>query len=356
MPYAAKINILAEYQQQLVGHWENRPFGTDEHGHEVGGEDNPLSYNIMPLPQDSDPDGYILKNFKYTERLKFNNDNDSKTLAIAAEAPNRGGLVAQNARAIFYEQQVRFAEGPAKGDVVHVENGMWLWLPRFIQKDGPYPPDIDSDPVVDSLNQPASLNIAKQIAVPHGNSILALGYYDTVSEDKGKGVCKRNPIIHGRPAVPDAAFPYPFPEDARHIEGSHPPVVSKLNVDDRYGTERSSDSDYQNPHPELTQCPNKPLQEAVAIIKPEYYMHWRVTTEPMTYGKGCVVNIPFEERVSDVTDYFADYWLMFKGKKKYLAYTQTILMTLTIKTDDDDAEGVKYTFPHVTCNTLTFDK
>ncbi|MDX1802109.1 MAG: heme-binding protein [Marinobacter sp.] len=360
MPYAAKIGHLAEFQQELVGEWENQTLGKDSNGKSVGGEDNPLSYNIMPLPQVWDDDGYILKNFTYTERLKFNDDNDKNTLAIAAEAPNRGGLVTQNCRAVFYEQQVRFAEGPAKGNVVHVENGMWLWLPRFVQQDGPYPDDIDKEAVTDALSQPADMSIAKQIAVPHGNSILAIGRFDTVPDPKGKGTspCQSTPRIKGAPVIPDAPFPYPLPEDAIDNAAPSPSLISALNVDERYTTLRDSLSDFQNPHPDLTQCPNRPLQEAVALIKPDFYMHWQVNTQPFPNDRlgGIVTNIPFQERVSDVTDYAADYWLLYKGKKKYLAYTQTILMAMTIRKKGclQDDPGKRYIFPHVTCNTVTF--
>lgn len=347
MPYATNIRKLAEFQRQLVGRWENRPFGKDAHGRPVGGEDNPLSYNIMPLPQVWDPDGYILKNFKYYERLKFNDDNVKETLAIAAEAPNRGGLVSQNVRALFYEQQVKFAEGPAKGDVVHVENGAWLWLPRFVQQDGPYPADIDKEPVTDALSQPANLSVAKQIAVPHGNSILALGSFETTSVAKGGSACEKNALIPGSPSIPDAPFPYPMPATAVANTAPSPSLISNLNVDERYTTQTNSPGDFQNPHPDLTQCPNKQLQQAVAIISPESYMHWHVTTEPQSNVRGHVIDIPFEQRVSDVTDYWADYWLLFKGKEKYLAYTQTIIMLLTIK-------DKKYHFPHVTCNTVAY--
>ena len=353
MPYAAKIDILAEFQQQLVGNWKNEAFGTDEHGKSVGGDDNPLSYNIMPLPaapnSPSDPnqDGYILKNFTYTERLKFNDNNVDRTLAIAAEAPNRGGLVSQNARALFYEQQVKFAEGPEAGKVVHVENGAWLWLPRFVQQPGPYAPNIDIEPVTDALEQPVDIMIAKQISIPHGNSILALGSFDTVSSPHGKGVCQRNPIIQGSPVIPDGPTPYPMPATA-DINGTPPPsLISNLNAEQRYTQEQSDPSDFQNPHPDLTQCPNKPLQQAVTIIEPDCYMHWHVTTEPLPNGRGHVTNIPFEQRVSDVINYWADYWLLFKGKHKYLAYTQTIPMVLTIR-------DARYVFPHITCNTVTY--
>jgi hypothetical protein len=353
MPYLAPISNLADFQQQLVGNWQNMDFGNDADGNPVGGNQNPLSYNIMPLPETVDPDGYILKNFKFHEKLKFNDNNPDTTLAIAAEAPNRGGIVSQNARALFYEQQVKFAEGPDIGKVVHVENGAWLWLPRFVQQSGPYPDantppvSIDAEAVTDALMQPCDIMIAKQISIPHGNSILALGSYDTVSRADGGGVCQKNPTIEGSPIIPDGPFPYPMPAIPIDNPSPQPPtLISNLNVDARYSTLRNNMADFQNPHPDLTQCPNKPLQQAVAIIKPDSFMHWRVTTAKLRDGEGVVTNIPFERRVSEVTAYEADYWLLFKGTQKHLAYTQTILMTLEIK-------GAKYCFPHVTCNTVT---
>jgi hypothetical protein len=345
MPSVAPIAILAQFQQELVGNWRNLDFGTDGSGAMVGGNENPLSYNIMPLPQRSDPDGYILKNFKYHEILHFNDDQVNTTVAIAAQAQNRGGQVSQNARALFYEQQVQFAEGPGINTVVHVENGAWIWLPRFVQQAGPYTDVAQANPVPDSLQQPSDTLIAKQISVPHGNSILALGTFDTVRDASGP-----NPRICGSPFIPDGASPYPQPGNPPGIpEGSPiPPTLrSDLNADERYTTLRDSSDDYENPHPDLTQAPNLPLQQAVAIIQPEAYMHWYVTTEALPSGQGSVTNIPFEQRVANVTGYSAEYWLLFKGANKYLAYTQTIFMVLTILDQ-------KYVFPHVTCNTLTF--
>lgn len=344
MPSAAPINILAQFQQQLVGNWKNLDFGTDANGNPVGGDENPLSYNTMPLPETADPDGYILKNFKYHERLHFNNDQPATTLAIAARAPNRGGLVNQDARALFYEQQVQFAEGPGVNTVVHVENGAWLWFPKFVQQPGPYPPNPPGQIVSNALQQPSDVLIAKQISVPHGNSILALGTYDTVRGPNGGGAWNGNPMINGTPVIPDGGSPYPTPATP---VAPPPSLISNLDADARFSTLRDSMIDYQNPHPDLTLCPNKPIQEAVAIIKPDSFMHWRVTTKPLPNGKGIVTNIPFEQEVSRVTDYLAEYWLLFKGPAKYLTYTQTIFMVLTIK-------GQKYTFPHITCNTVTY--
>jgi len=347
MPIPAPSSNLALFQQELIGKWTNQNFGTDSHGNPVGGQANPLSYNIMPLPETGDPDGYILKNFKFYEMLNFND-----SIAVMAEAPNRGGLVSQNCRALFYEQQVLFAEGPKANTIVHVENGLWLWLPIFVQQPGPFPANIDQEAVTNALSQPTDVSIAKQISIPHGNSILALGGFDTIPDKGGTGVCRSNPMFGGRPVIPDAPFPYPVPADPIPNPLAPPPtLISNLNVDQRYSTQLNTPANFQNPHPELTQCPNKPIQDAVEVIKPDSFIHWHVTTEQLQHGKGIVTNIPFEHRVSNVTDYIADYWLLFKttsGKTtKYLSYTQTILMTLTIK-------GQKYSFPHVTCNTLTF--
>jgi hypothetical protein len=374
MPYPIKdcTKTLADFQQELVGCWRNEPFVKED---PCGGEDRPLSYNIMPLPSvppcplsepnpfDPDNDGYILKNFRYTERLKFNDCDDKNTLAIAATAPNRGGLVGQNCRVVFYEQQVRFAEGPAGPEnedgpqVVHVENGAWLWLPRFVQQPGPYPSDdIDSERVTEDLEQPVDIMIAKQMAIPHGNTIHALGSFDTIDAASSDG-CKRksSPWLPGSPVIPDGPTPYPVRLMPECNKPSSPSLKSNLNACKRYSELKDTMADFQNPVPEYTRFPNRPLQQAVAIIKPDCYMHWYVTTRKSTNGngKGEVVNIPFEQRVSEVIEYSAEYWLLFKKdekgniKKKYLAYTQNIPMVFKI-------EGVEYVFPHVTCNTVTY--
>lgn len=354
MPSKAPIPSATRYQRELIGCWKNLPFGKDCEGVVVGGEEAPLSYNIMPIPETSDKDGYILKNFRYFERMHVNNDNQNATLAISACAPNRGGQINQIPHAIFYEQQVRFAEGPQTGDVVHVENGTWLWLPRFVQQPGPYP-EGTPPPVLPSLQQPTEILIAKQIAVPHGNSVLALGSIDTSPVGKCAGGLNGSQVLPGKPVIPDGAPPFPFPEEPEPIPPGTPIPAEPndvLNANHRYSTLHTgtpADRDFQNPIPQYTLNPNLPLQEAVDIIDPDKYMHWHVTTLQQVHGKGDVIDIPFELRVADVVHYFADYWLLFKGEDKYLAYSQTILMKLNIN-------GKRYIFPHVTCNTLTHCK
>lgn len=333
MPYLGVLSEFLEFQQYLVGTWRNENFG----GPPRGGPDDPFSYNIMPLPQDSTPSGYILKNFRFFEKIVFHDARADVTVPVAAKAPNRGGNVTQNARAIFYDQQVRFTEPAAhKGSVVHVENGAWLSLDKVQQQDGPFPPgtEIEAEP---GEQQPSDIRIAKQIAVPHGNSILALGGYDTF---------EGSAIIQGRPVIPDGPLPYPKP----YVENSScaheaVPEISVLPY--------SNMDPEQNPHPDLTLHPNAPLQQAVEHIGPSRYLHWRVTTEPLVHGQGVVTNIPFEERRANVSGYHADYWLLSNSTSpvthkplfNYLAYTQTMFMDMFV-------HGHRYTFPHVTCNVV----
>ena len=176
MPVSPAPNQLAEFQSLLVGTWENQHFP----GSAYGGQADPLSYNVMPLPQTppqgQQDTGYILKNFRYYETQKFNSNND---VASAALAPNRGGDSLQAPVALFYEQQVRFAQGPGVGQTVHVENGAWLNLQYAENLVGPYPPPPGSNIV--GIPSPSNVAIAKQVSVPHGNSIIALGGEVTAS-------------------------------------------------------------------------------------------------------------------------------------------------------------------------------
>lgn len=316
MPYSS--NFPSNYPfQHLVGRWMNRPLPNGSNNE--GGQSNPLSYNVMPLPQNTpqpnQPDyGYILKNFTYYETVQF---NDRTAIATPVNAPNRGGNYTQNSFALFYDQQVHFAEGPAIEQIVHEENGAWLYLTTAAQTIGPYSRNgTEPGPVPP---QPEDIEIAKQIAVPHGNSILALGS-----------------VTHGTgsPVIPDS-----------------PPPFAPPGLDNTPFEELLSNFDnYQNPQPELTRNPNSVLQQAVNLIRPNAYIHWRVTTKPLPSGQGIVTNIPFEQRRANVNDYEADYWLLSTDGGEsfpFLSYSQSIFMNLTIH----DQPG--YLFPHVTCNTVT---
>lgn len=358
MPYAIDAGSLSEFQCRLIGTWKNDP--------SLLVDGRPPSSNVMPLPQvETQPDrpttteygGFILKNFSFTEIIRFNGSImqadppehiDEGALAIVAGAPNRGGTYTQTSHAIFYDQLVQFADGPDAGKVVHVENGAWLHFGSVEQLVGPYGPGTFPGPV---LRQPPYVTIAKQISVPHGNSVLALGSVDLNDRatfnssltDQGSRF-----IFHGKPELPDAFVPYPAPADTATAPYCDPYALQLGDPDN------PTINEYENPKPAWTLNPNAPLQAALDILKPRYFIHWHVTTEPLLTDRGHVTNVPFEQRKSEVTAYWADYWLLSHDSHSfdYLAYTQTIIMEMELLVEDrnGDKDFKRFVFPHVTTN------
>lgn len=321
---------LNAFQNALMGNWTNVALPGAPNGE--GGQDNPLSYNVMPLPQDSSPTGYILKNSTVWENLRFNKDV-AGIVAIPTTAANRGTTVSQAPTALYYEQQVFFGQGPGKGSVVHTENGSWLNLQTIDPMVGPYGTPVGSNPVFTKPNgQPSTVTVAKQMSVPHGNSVLALGSFtDNVA---------------GAPVIPDTDPTTPSPPglDTTPYTTAMPPATTP-----------NDHSDYQNPLPEYTANPNKPLQQAVAMLDVTNHITWTVTTKQITGAKGSTVNIPFEQRSARVVDYTATYWLMATNAKDYtyLAYVQWVDLQIPIDGKGPGGGPKTFTFPHVTSNVVT---
>ena len=292
--------------QYLIGTWTNQNLpGTNS-----GGPDSPFAYNVMPLPQvdPSSPTGYILKNFTYYEELTFT--------AIHGNAPNRGGLGQQVAYTLFYEQRVYFAEGPNKDALVHAENGSLLYLLDSTQPLGPYgngdQPGLGSQTVQNSVAPTQPFNLVKQVSVPHGNSILALGNYTPANA--GTGV----------PAIPSAS-----------------PLPSGVNT-----AQYALNDPVTNPQPAFTANPNQVLVDA---LQARPCTNFLMLTMSSAKGTGAVTNIGFEQQHANVSQYDFTYWLeAFDNSDNFtqLQYSQTITLQIPIN-------GQKINFPHKTANTLT---
>jgi hypothetical protein len=351
----------------LIGTWKNDDALKKDGRH--------LSYNVMPLPQTApqptrptappnEYGGFILKNFSFTEEIRFNGSldpsdaahghYDPEAIAMIASAPNRGGSYTQSSHAVFYDQLVRFAEGPEEGKVVHVENGAWLHFGSEPQVLGPYSNSGEHVPG-QVLRQPPYVRIAKQISVPHGNSVLALGNVDTYAgecfDPDDRSGTSINTIIDGAPVIPDALPPYPQAKEDNDFRLATVGIASNP-YSDPYSLQLANNDGFENPTPNWTLNPNYPLQYAVQLIEPSRHIHWRVTTGPLFGGDGSVTNVPFEDRKSRVTEYWADYWLMESDCEfNYLAYTQTILMEMDMSLDNGNTFQ-RYIFPHVTTNVV----
>jgi hypothetical protein len=321
MPNAIAPASLSVFQQQLIGTWTNQNLP----GVGKGDTSSPYSYCVMVLPQQSPQGpppqntGYILKNFTLYEKINFKGPS---TIAAPASASNRGGTYQQTAYALFYDQQVRFAEGPGLGKLTHEENGAWLHLQTEPQQIGPYlwPTDNPAHEVGPVPPQPPNLTICKQISVPHGNSVLAQGNFQ---------------VNAGSPAIPNADPVLPTPQGLDTTPYSNVIAVP---------------GNYQNPDPQVTQNIALPLQRAVSDLEAA----GRGVTDHIfcqvdTNTAGGVLNTVFEDRKATVVGYDAQYWLLScDGGKSYdiLAYAQRILLSIRIG-------GTLYAFPHPTCNVLS---
>lgn len=312
-------NLLAENGDTAA--WVNADFKS------------PASFCLMPLPDAGASAGFILKNFTYNETIHFSGSNAN---AKPVNAPNRGGHFLQNSTVLFYDQRVTFAEGPSgpkevNGEtvrtIVHEENGAWLSLAVQGQLSGPY---FEGPPIGGDIpTQPERMNTCKQMSVPHGNSILALGS-STQAIDYAK-----TPFT-----IPDFSAPFPTPLNGAPELPTTP-----------YTTRTDSDTyppGYQNPDPATTANVNSAIQKSLAALAPniDQYIFAGVSTE---VDSGIVTNIPFEDSLGRVTNYSAQYWLIkLKGEHTFnhLLYTQSIPMTMVVKEH-------YYSFPHITCNTLT---
>jgi len=320
----------------LVGNWHSIPAGT-------------YSWNVMPLPQDNVKYNFILKNFPYLEELTF--------AEIPGTAPNRGGGFTQIANTLFYEQRVYFSPTPtavfpapdsvpsgSEYTLVHAENGSWLFLDNNYQFPGAFQPDpVKPVPLPDGTTslppQDQSINIAKQMSVPHGNSILAVG---TVT--------------------PNAVFP-PYPPEDKVLSPNNPgapslpttqgaPTIPQVNTIPVYqGVPYGADL-YGAPVPvngietNSDINPNIKLVDYLKAFPTSEYIHFKVSSNNIT-------NIQFESKHAKVVSYEMDMWLLNpNGPNKALMYSQNIGMDLTLSSSTN-TETIKVTFPHITCNVVT---
>lgn len=306
----AQITTL-DMLQYLVGTWTNQKLASGK-----GGPDDPYSYNLMVLPQvdPTSPDGYILKSMSYYEEITFS--------PIHGNAANRGGTGTQVSNALFYEQRVYISEisgTPASDQLVHAENGAWLFLSDTRQLLGPYGPDY----LTGSTAPTQEYSIVKQIAVPHGNSVLALG--------NATGPTPGSPTITAPPQV--------YPENPAVHTG---PYTNPTTQAEMQG----------NPNVAYTENPNLPLIQALqdtATSAP--VVEFIELSVDSANGKGAVTNIGFEQQHANVMEYSATFWLeKLQGQKDYnqLQYSQTIILSIPIA-----GQTTPVLFPHITTNTLT---
>lgn len=318
---------------KLVGTWNSPPDGT-------------YSWNVMPLPQDTDPDLFILKNFSYLEEVTF--------AKIPGNAPNRGGGFTQVANTLFYEQRVYFAPSTAGSSdpvppdavnmLVHAENGSWLFLDTVSQFPGAFPPagtsPVDLPSGTTSIpEQNPNISIVKQMSVPHGNSILATGSVDPAAQ-------------FPPPADPVVSPEAPGTPTLGTVTGI--PTIPQLNTIPIYNGLPYGEAKYGAPEPINGIEGNSDINPNIKLVNyltdnpPSNYVHFKVNAPAED-----ITNITFETGHAKVNGYVMEVWILNPGtEKEALMYYQNIGMALTLSSSTEPGTKV-INFPHITCNVLT---
>ncbi len=261
-------------------------------------------FNVMPIPQATAPNGFILKNFFYYEVMTFS--------AIQSKFVNRGGVGEQDCYTLFYEQRVFFSDGEQANQLVHAENGTWLHLITGPQGQGPLnqKPDIPSPHAPNPIPaQNPAQQIVKQVSVPHGISILASGDAR---------------LIQGAPVIPDAnALPVGAPPAWWEAYGPELPDNTSIH-------------------------PNIVLQDALIALNNLGIDVVRTRQIHVDSDKhGSVSNTEFIKRHSNVTRFMQTLWLEeLSNGQLLLQYSQNISLKFA------QTRGKSYVFPHITANTL----
>ena len=255
---------------------------------------------VMPLPEATAPNKFILKNFSYFEEITFS--------ALAGKVANRGGTYEQDSYTLFYEQRVFFSGPSQENQLVHAENGTWLHLLTAPQLQGPVGgAPIPTPPAPLPIpEQDPELTIVKQVSIPHGNSMLATG--NVVRTD-------------GPPTIPVVStLPINAPESYNAAYGSNTPSNPNVN-------------------------PNIVLEEALKN-SPEVLQTF--TFDVDSKRSGGIANLPFIKQHADVTQFTNQMWLEQLATGEWqMQYSQNVSLTFP---STQGSENI--VFPHILANTL----
>ena len=238
-------------------------------------------WNLIAVPHQR---SFLLLVRPYVETITF--------APIGALVPNRAPTETLMIPGVEYSLRIADAE---TNEAMHIENGMWL--------------------LVNDPQDPTAPPIARQAAVPHGDSVLALG---------------NSKVTYGPPEIPD---------------------ISSLPITGEGGPFGYTDP-YLTPLPGFTKTnPNATLRAAIAGQNIVETTTIRVSTDP----PGGIVNIPFIVKNADARRFAATYWI---EKVKDTA-TGTVFQQLQYSQQTDlfflprvDDPNQLILWPHVNINTL----
>lgn len=256
-------------------------------------------WNLIAVPKPGDAQGFTLLVRPYYETITFT--------PLGVLVPDRGASEILNIFGLEYTLSV---SDLLTNQPLHLENGMWLYV---------------NDP-----ENPQAPTIVRQAAVPHGNSVLALGNSEQADGPPTIPVMDAMPI--GNPFDPPQdgyTDPYLFPPPPR-VEGQ-PPFS--------------------------TRDPNATLRAAIEGQTILNTLTLSVSTQ--TGDGGGIVNIPFIVKNANAVSFDATFWLESVQNaetgttSEQLQYSQqTNLEFIKCASGcSDDGSGL-IVWPHVNINTL----
>jgi hypothetical protein len=232
--------------------------------------------------------------------------------AIEALVPNRsngGGTMLL--AGVSYDIKVTDAtEGPNFGNLLHAENGMWLWPTNLA-------PKVTDTTATDEIFTPKT--VVRIATVPHGNSLVAIGPFSK---------------FKGAPKIPN-------------ISGLPTPVTGAPNGYSEVYRGKRGDFDPQQPNSFLIDQNKKADIVSTLALS--------VTTSDDVDGG--IVNIPFIRQYADAKALESTFWVetvkdATTGElSQQLQYSQTV--DIYFHKHFDLTPGL-IKWPHVTVNTLAF--
>lgn len=296
-------------------------------------------WNLIALPFQNGPSKFRLLMNQYDEELKFTFvDDDVKNRGLIRPGSDTDND--QRVAALDYQQaikQVAADDFPrtdlagAPGLAIHHEPGLWLFEKNRRSKE-----DVIKAGGVDEVE----LTVARLASVPHGNSVLALGFHEEYS-----GMPEIPPIS----ALPSGRF-----EDLRTPDydfKSDPYLAPYLHYIDNPFKGNVTDPLFPGFNPvdmnELLRLAN----EGVDVVKTTV-----LNVDTMRRSAG-ITNVPFSIREAEPVSMKSTFWIQELAEKdEYglpklrLQYSQVVVLNF-FHPREDELPG-KASWPHISIATL----
>lgn len=267
-------------------------------------QDKPFGWNVIAVPGPKDTQGFTLEVIPYTETLTFT------PIVVAG---NRGPIIdgvqqEQNIVGLMYNQTIHSLcetdlckkMGFEKGREIHAETGMFLYMTNLSSK----------------------FSIARLSSIPHGNSLLALGNSQQLSQP-GNNFFGPAPIA---PRAVPGTFPLPngYGEFQYQQSPQFPGIFDQSN-------------------------PNTFLRETLGNANIVNMTTLLLSTDNKDGG---ILNVPFITNHVNATKLKSTFWIQQiddgkGGTVQQLQYSQTIDLVFPAT-----GHPQPIIWPHVTINTL----